>query len=323
MAETSTVDGFWAGRRAWRQLPRATRRAIRRYIDRDEGEAELAHIRIAYDWSRAARRAQLRALVTFLVLSVGGFTTLGLILAEKGPLWQPSSGLLLSVLVAPAAVLVVPTYLLWPAARRLPATLGLLAYDAPASPPQPQTLLARDRRRENVGMGATALLLVAGIVWLPSVDLRVGELAVSVVAVPFLLYAVLLGDDGVAVRPRRGRPVLMLDDDGMTIAYLGLHLQWTEITTVSTRPDGKPAAASWFDPPVVKLYFGLEDLSAVRQRARPANWRYRLSLRRMLRNDSALAFHARWFADDPELILCAALDFMAVAQAELVEDGVG
>lgn len=303
----STVDDL----RAWRRLPRATRKEVRRHLDLQYARIDQPTLRIAYAWSRAAMRLQSRVIVTFITLALACFAAIGITFWIKGDGWQPPILFMIGLFALPILFFGTASFTLLPAFRRLPSALHLLVNTGPAGKPQALRVVGKSRRTASAAEVILLIGMVAGWIWALWYEFSWYRLALGFL-VPFGIHGYLYGDDGVLVRPPARRVALLVDSRGVWVAQFGVLLKWTDIRAVGTRPE--PAADKELAPPrqrlrepvIVKICFSLADPDAIRSRAHPANQRYRDSLHRMLAEHSALVFPAHWFRADAELILSTA-----------------
>jgi hypothetical protein len=99
-------------------------------------------------------------------------------------------------------------------------------------------------------------------------------------------------------RPWRHDPLVMLDGDGVAIAYLGVKVPWDGVAGVDVEPAPPETGTS------VRVTFHVHDPDAVLAGAMPPPGRRR-QLRQML-DYGELSLPAQWCVETPEQIICAA-----------------
>jgi hypothetical protein len=312
-----------AALRAWRALPTATRRQVRRLARQHEGHPDpvvaATAVRAAraypawFDWTTLAISAALYAVPLVLVL-----------------VHRPSSvdGIGIPLLswfgiVACGGLLALAWTGLTPrsASRTEAANIMRLLADEPVEPaPTAMTVHPRPRRWWYA-VGVLAWLLAALGLFLTLGGLGdhpVPWRARLIVALPMaglIAGMSLLGRAGglppwAKRRPWRHDALASLDGEGVAIAYLGVRIPWDGVAGVDVEPAPPSAGAS------VYVTFRVHDPDAVLASATPPRGRRR-QLRQML-DYGEVGLPARWCLETPERIICAAAAQM-IAQEPVAE----
>jgi hypothetical protein len=289
-----------ADRTAWRALPYRVRRGVRRDGRAGSAASTPELRRLAFAW--ATRRSPgwpwwfLFALFVVLAVVTPVLVHFNLLVDNRfaRTLWIPvlALGGILAYQFQRTAALVA-------AANALP----------PLDGSQPESLEVRATPASDALYPACSVVVLATIYvvqgprggWSTNTD-------IAVMLATFILMTVLLNyvSPGWLWRqPRKGKPVILLDADGIGLPRLGVRMPWTDVADVRTRPTPAERGAT------PGIAFAVADPGAVLAAAKPPSFAARRQLSRMLRKDGVLSVPAHWLDRPLPTVLATARSYLA------------